>query len=170
MLAEGAIEIRNVAKYGILALKKYLGADLDRLLMRCVANDRQYENIKKVIEKGDCDINYASSLYGCGSMRGSSMDCRPGKGSEFGSAGGGATSYSGPKVARVSGYGKNNFGGTANNFAGAKSPAISKPIDPQVMEELKNIITALQMNDWQRRLKSIDELQAFVKNNQATIS
>ena len=43
---------------------------------------------------------------------------------------------------------------------------MSKPIDPQVMEEYKKIIDNLSTNDWSIRLKNIDVLIEFVKSHQ----
>jgi hypothetical protein len=38
-----------------------------------------------------------------------------------------------------------------------------------LMEEFKQIINELNTNDWNKRLKSIDTLADFVKNNISTI-
>lgn len=46
---------------------------------------------------------------------------------------------------------------------------MAKPIDPMLMEEFKQIISELGTNDWNKRLKSIDTLCDFVKNNITTI-
>lgn len=42
---------------------------------------------------------------------------------------------------------------------------VSKPIDPLIMEEFKQIIAEIGTNDWNKRLKAIDNLSDFVKNN-----
>lgn len=42
---------------------------------------------------------------------------------------------------------------------------MSKPVDPLIMEEFKNIVSELQTNDWNKRLKAIDTICDFVKNN-----
>ena len=47
--------------------------------------------------------------------------------------------------------------------------AVSKPIDPQLMEEFRQTVTALQTADWNKRLKAIDEMSSFVVTNQVVI-
>lgn len=59
------------------------------------------------------------------------------------------------------------FGSTSNTFK--KQNNLSKPIDPMLMEEFKQIINELSTNEWTKRLKSIDTLSDFVKNNINTI-
>jgi len=78
-LSEGAIEVRTVAKIGLLTLKQHVipQADLERLLMRAIHNERQYEKVKQILDRGgdiDSMSNYTNTKYG--SIRGSSMDSR----------------------------------------------------------------------------------------------
>lgn len=42
---------------------------------------------------------------------------------------------------------------------------MAKPVDPMVMEEFKNICSELVTNDWNKRLRAIDTIEVFVKNN-----
>ena len=78
-LNEGAIEVRSVAKLGLLSLKNALGSqkELEQLLMRYVTNPKQFEKIKQMLEKGDFESisNNAATRYGT-SMRGASLDSR----------------------------------------------------------------------------------------------
>lgn len=48
MLNEGAIEVRNMAKIGLLSLKNALGSqrELEAVLVRCISNEKQLEKIK----------------------------------------------------------------------------------------------------------------------------
>lgn len=64
--------------------------------------------------------------------------------------------------------GSNGFGSTSNTFKKTNN-LVSKPIDPQVMEEFRTIINDMTTNDWNKRLKTIDILSDFVKNNTTTI-
>lgn len=49
-LNEGAIEVRNMAKTGLLSLNNSLGQkELEGLLQRCIQNDKQFEKIKKIL-------------------------------------------------------------------------------------------------------------------------
>lgn len=79
MLNEGAIEVRNMAKIGLLNLKAALGSqrELEAILSRCVHNDKQLEKIKQIIDKNDFESisNTGSTRYGS-SMRTSSLDSR----------------------------------------------------------------------------------------------
>jgi hypothetical protein len=79
MLNEGALEVRNMAKFGILTLKNNLKSqrELEAILNRCVTNEKQLEKIKQIIEKSDFDSisNIGSTRYGS-SMRTSSLDSR----------------------------------------------------------------------------------------------
>jgi len=54
------------------------------------------------------------------------------------------TNYSGgvPSAGRVSSYGKPSFGASKVDIESGKN-VIAKPIDPNVMEDLKNIISTL---------------------------
>lgn len=79
LLNEGAIEVRNMAKFGLLALKNALGTqrELEAVLSRCVTNDKQLDKIKQMIDKNDLESisNTGSTRYGS-SMRTSSLDSR----------------------------------------------------------------------------------------------
>jgi hypothetical protein len=57
------------------------------------------------------------------------------------------------------------FGQTATGAFKKTSNLVSKPIDPIVMEEFKTIINEMSTNDWNKRLRNIDTLGEFVKNN-----
>ena len=79
MLKEGAQEVRQTAKLGVLTLKNSFSnsREFDQFLLRCNLTDQQIEQARKVIEQEDYESlsNYANTRYG-GSMRGSSMDSR----------------------------------------------------------------------------------------------
>lgn len=45
------------------------------------------------------------------------------------------------------------------------SIGVSKPVDPQIIEDMKNIVSNLQTNDWSKRLKGIDELLDYIKTH-----
>ena len=64
--------------------------------------------------------------------------------------------------------GSGGFGSTTNTFK-KQNNLVSKPIDPLVMEEFKSLISDINTNDWNKRLKTIDSLLEFVKNNLNTI-
>lgn len=78
-LNEGAIEVRNMAKMGLLSLKSSLGSqrELEAILARCIPNDKQYEKVRQLIDRNDLDSisNTGSTRYGS-SMRTSSLDSR----------------------------------------------------------------------------------------------
>lgn len=61
------------------------------------------------------------------------------------------------------------FGGNTTSNAFKKTPFVGKPVDPLVMEEFRNITTELATNDWNKRLKAIDNMLAFINNNIAVI-
>mmetsp|Transcript_41099 Transcript_41099/g.30232 ORF Transcript_41099/g.30232 Transcript_41099/m.30232 type:complete len:97 (+) Transcript_41099:2524-2814(+) len=67
----------------------------------------------------------------------------------------------------------NSIGGfnmTSSSGVGFKKTAfVSKPIDPQVMDEFKQLVADLNTNDWNKRLKLIDDLTLFVQNNENVI-
>jgi hypothetical protein len=78
LLNEGAIEIRNMAKLGLISIKNSIGQrELEGLLNRCVSNDKQLDKIKQILERTDYDSisNSGSTRYGT-SMRNSSLDTR----------------------------------------------------------------------------------------------
>ena len=68
-----------MAKVGLLQMKAALGSqrELEGLLMRFISNEKQFEKIKNILDKGDLDSisNSGSTRYGT-SMRGSSLDSR----------------------------------------------------------------------------------------------
>lgn len=57
------------------------------------------------------------------------------------------------------------FSSTSTGAFKKTNNLVSKPIDPFVMEEFKNIVNEMNTNDWQKRLKNIDTLNEFVKTN-----
>lgn len=59
------------------------------------------------------------------------------------------------------------FNVTGNAFK--KQSIVSKPVDPVVMEEFRQILNELSANDWNKRLKVIDDLTNFIKSNQNVI-
>lgn len=83
MLKEGAQEVRQAAKLGILTLKNQFsnGREFDQFLLRCNLTDQQIEQARKVVDQEDFESlsNINNTRYG-GSMRGSSMDSRSNNG------------------------------------------------------------------------------------------
>lgn len=79
LINEAAVEVRNMAKIGLLHLKNALGSqrELEAILARCVTNDKQFEKIKQLMDKNDFESisNTGSTRYGS-SMRTSSLDSR----------------------------------------------------------------------------------------------
>ncbi len=191
LLNEGAIEVRNMAKIGLWHLKNNLGSqrELEAVLARCIQNEKQLEKIKQMIDKNDFDTqsNTGSTRYGS-SMRTSSLDSR----SAGPFRGGGSSGVPAPQqtmAAGSDGFGKFTQSSDFNGFGCAKVPTttgmsasgggfnvtsnskqfkknnlVSKPIDPIVMEEFKQMIMDLGTNDWSKRIKLIDNLSDFVKN------
>ena len=58
--------------------------------------------------------------------------------------------------------GSQGFNTTANSNSFKKNNLVSKPIDPIVMEEFKQILMDLTTTDWSKRIKMIDALNDFV--------
>ena len=193
MLSEGALEVRNQAKLGMLTIKNNLAnqKELDSLLLRANLTQQQMDLAKKTVDQNDYESlsNYMNTRYG-GSMRGSSMDSRSlandkkkntitKKGSASGSDGfnrmspfadqnmqqtflsGGAQQTQQP----------NNFGltGTSNSVFKKRQPSVSKPVDPQIMEEMKNLVANYHTNDWQKRLKFIDDLAQWTEKHSSLV-
>jgi hypothetical protein len=59
--------------------------------------------------------------------------------------------------------GSQGFNTTSTSNAFKKNNLVSKPIDPFVMEDFKNILMDLSSNDWSKRIKLIDSLGEFVR-------
>lgn len=75
---EPAIETRNMAKVGIFNIKASFSTnkEFEAFMMRNLNNDKLFEKVRTVLEKGDFEsINNGSTRYGT-SMRGSSLDAR----------------------------------------------------------------------------------------------
>lgn len=49
------------------------------------------------------------------------------------------------------------FDATQNTF-NKRTTSVSKPIDRNIIEELRNLVDSCNTNDWQKRLKAIDQL------------
>jgi hypothetical protein len=47
------------------------------------------------------------------------------------------------------------FSSTANAFKKTNN-LVSKPIDPLIMEEFRNLVAELGTNDWNKRIKALD--------------
>jgi hypothetical protein len=75
-LSEGAVEVRNQAKFAVLTLQSVVGSEreLDGLLLKCRLNENQMEKVRNVLQKEDFESlsNYANTRYG-GSMRASPL-------------------------------------------------------------------------------------------------
>eukprot|EP00347_Sterkiella_histriomuscorum_P023335 403335038 len=183
-LNEGAIEVRNTARIGLLSLRNIFGSqrELENFLQRFVTNEKQLDKIKQMLDKNDLDSvsNVGSTRYGS-SMRNSSLETRSAgafKGGQpqvtaTGSDGFGKFTQSSDfnmqqTFLKSSGGSSVGFNSTSNTFKKTNN-LVSKPIDPMLMEEFKQIVAELSTNEWNKRLKSIDTLSEFVKNNINTI-
>ena len=75
-LSEGAVEVRNQAKFGILTLQRATGTqrELDGILLKARLNENQMEKVRKVLASEDFESlsNYANTRYGA-SMRSSPL-------------------------------------------------------------------------------------------------
>ena len=75
-LSEGAVEVRNQAKYAVLTLQNVAGSqrELDGILLKARLNENQIEKVRKVLASEDFESlsNYANTRYG-GSMRASPL-------------------------------------------------------------------------------------------------
>ena len=71
-------------------------------------------------------------------------------GSAYKAGGGGAQN------AMTATGGSQDFNTTSNSNQFKKSNLVSKPIDPILMEEFKNIFMDLSSSDWSKRIKMID--------------
>lgn len=47
------------------------------------------------------------------------------------------------------------FDGTQNTF-NKRTTSVSKPVDRQLVEEMKTLVDSCNTNDWQKRVKAID--------------
>jgi len=75
-LSEGAVEVRNQAKFGILTLQRVCSTqrELDGILLKARLNENQMEKVRKVLASEDFESlsNYANTRYGA-SMRSSPL-------------------------------------------------------------------------------------------------
>ena len=75
-LSEGAVEVRNQAKFAILTMQSVCGSqrELDGILLKARLNENQMEKVKKVLASEDFESlsNYANTRYGA-SMRASPL-------------------------------------------------------------------------------------------------
>ena len=58
--------------------------------------------------------------------------------------------------------GSQGFNTTANSNSFKKNNVVSKPVDPQVMEDFRQILAELGSSDWSKRIRSVDALSDFV--------
>jgi hypothetical protein len=65
--------------------------------------------------------------------------------------------------------GSQGFNTTSNSNQLKKNNLVSKPVDPLIMDEFKNILMELNTNDWGKRVKTIDQLSDFVRNQSQLI-
>lgn len=75
MLEEGALEVRNQAKAGIITVHSNLEnqREFDTLLIKSALSEKQMTQVKKVVSQGDSGFNQTTRY---GSIRGSSLDSR----------------------------------------------------------------------------------------------
>ena len=60
------------------------------------------------------------------------------------------------------------FDGTANTF-NKRTTSVSKPVDRNLVEEMKTLVDSCNTNDWQKRLRAIDQLEQFARTKSAPI-
>jgi len=60
------------------------------------------------------------------------------------------------------------FDGTQNTF-NRRTTSVSKPVDRNLVEELRNLVDSCNTTDWQKRVKAIDSLEAFARNKSTSI-
>ena len=60
------------------------------------------------------------------------------------------------------------FDATQNTF-NKRTTSVSKPVDRAIIEEMKTLVDATSTNDWQNRLKAIDQLEQFSKHKATVI-
>jgi len=89
-LGEGALEVRNQAKYAVLTMQNVCGSqrELDGILLKSRLNENQMEKVRKVLASEDFESlsNYANTRYG-GSMRASPLG--GGRHTQYGAVGSG---------------------------------------------------------------------------------
>lgn len=75
-LSEGAVEVRNQAKYALLTMQSVCGTqrELDGIFLKSRLNENQMEKVRKVLASEDFESlsNYANTRYGA-SMRASPL-------------------------------------------------------------------------------------------------
>ena len=60
------------------------------------------------------------------------------------------------------------FDATQNTF-NRRTTSVSKPVDRNLVEELRNLVDSCNTTDWQKRVKAIDSLDAFARNKSTSI-
>jgi hypothetical protein len=50
-----------------------------------------------------------------------------------------------------------------------RQTSMSKPIDPNIIEEFRAIVQECNTHEWNKRLQSVDKLDAWIQRNQITI-
>jgi hypothetical protein len=50
-----------------------------------------------------------------------------------------------------------------------RNASVSKPIDRNLLDHFKELVDNCSSNDWQKRLKAIDELQQWTESNSRRI-
>ena len=60
------------------------------------------------------------------------------------------------------------FDGTQNTF-NKRTTSVSKPVDRNIIEEMRNLVDSCNVHDWQKRQKSVDQLEAFAQAKSAPI-
>jgi len=198
VLDEGAIEVRNQAKIALLTLDSHFPnkREFDSLLLRCNLSDRQVEQVRKVREEGNLDqlSNFINTKYG-GSMRGSSLDSRgfvldnlrrtplhPALPNPSGSDGFDAQNSSGnmqltflsggaPQPQRSNATAQSGFGvsGQSGSIFKKRQQSVSKPLDPQFMENFKNLVAQSNTNDWSQRLQAVNEIGQWVQRHSGVV-
>lgn len=60
------------------------------------------------------------------------------------------------------------FGESQNTFK-KRTASVSKPVDRGLIEQFKTLVDGTNTNDWQKRVKAIDNLQQFAESNRGTM-
>ena len=82
-----------------------------------------------------------------------------------------ATFLSGGAVPNQYPGASNGFGMTGSSIQAFKKrqPSVSKPVDPKLMEDFKDLINSCQTNDWNARVKAIDSLSNWISVHSITV-
>ena len=59
--------------------------------------------------------------------------------------------------------------GSSQHTFKKRQPSVSKPVDPQLMEEFKNMIHSCNTHDWSKRLQAVDSVNSWITAHSITV-